>query len=130
MFGGFGALLGRELRLALRHGSDTIMVLGFFVIAVALFPFGVGPAPDVLARIAVGILWVSALLAALLSLDRLFQQDYDDGSLDLLAACADPDRDRRACQVRGALADHRASLGHPRAGVGAADAPRSGEPMG
>ncbi len=90
MFGGFGPLLARELRLALRHGSDTVMVLGFFVIAVALFPFGVGPAPEILARIAVGILWVAALLAALLSLDRLYQQDYEDGSLDLLLLAPAP----------------------------------------
>ena len=86
MSGGFSVLLRRDLRLALRHGSDTVMVLAFFVIAVALFPFGVGPEPKLLATIAAGILWVCALLAALLSLDRLFQADYEDGTLDLLLA--------------------------------------------
>jgi heme exporter protein B len=86
MSGGFAGLLRRDLRLALRHGSDTVMVLAFFVIAVALFPFGVGPEPKLLATIAAGILWVCALLAALLSLDRLFQADYEDGTLDLLLA--------------------------------------------
>ncbi len=81
------ALLGlfrRDFRLALRQGGDTALVLGFFILAVVLFPFGVGPEPEVLTRIAAGILWVAALLAALLSLDRLFQTDYEDGGLDLI----------------------------------------------
>jgi heme exporter protein B len=80
----FLAVLRRDLRLAMRQGSDTIMVLSFFVITVGLFPFGVGPAPQILSTIAPGILWVTALLAALLSLDRLFEADYEDGTLDLL----------------------------------------------
>ncbi|MBL8665540.1 MAG: heme exporter protein CcmB [Candidatus Odyssella sp.] len=88
---GFGALLRRDLRLALRQGSDTATVLAFFVIAVSLFPFGVGAERETLAAIAAGILWVAALLAAMLSLDRLFQADYEDGTLDyLLAAPAAP----------------------------------------
>ncbi len=81
---GFTAVLRRDLRLALRHGSDTMVVLAFFVIVVALFPFGVGPAEKTLETIAAGVVWVAALLAALLSLDRLFQADYEDGSLDHL----------------------------------------------
>jgi heme exporter protein B len=81
---GFGALVRRDLRLALRQSSDTMTVLAFFVLVVSLFPFGVGAAPQTLAAIAAGIVWVAALLAALLSLDRLFQADYDDGTLDLL----------------------------------------------
>ncbi len=85
MTGAF-AILARDLRLALRQGSDVGLVVGFFVLAAVLFPFGVGPEPQLLARIAVGIVWVTALLAAMLSLDRLFQADYDDGSLDLIAA--------------------------------------------
>lgn len=80
----FAAILRRELRLALRQGGDTIMVLSFFVLTVALFPLGLGPAPDVLARIAPGVIWVTALLASMLSLDRLFLGDYEDGSLELL----------------------------------------------
>jgi len=71
--------------LALRQGGDTGLVLGFFVLAVVLFPLGVGPEPAVLRRIAAGIVWVAALLAALLSLDRLFQSDYQDGGLEMLA---------------------------------------------
>ena len=74
----------RDLRLALRQGGDTALVLGFFVLAVVLFPFGVGPEPEILGRIAAGILWVAALLAALLSLDRLYQAEYEDGGLDLI----------------------------------------------
>lgn len=81
----FLSLVGRDLRLAFRQGVDSLMVVAFFVLAVILFPLGVGPEPNVLARIAAGIVWVAALLASLLSLERLFQTDYEDGSLDLLA---------------------------------------------
>lgn len=82
MFGRLAAIVGRDLRLALRHGSDTLLVLVFFVLTVVLFPFGVGPSPETLARIAPGILWVTALLASMLSLERLFAADYEDGSLE------------------------------------------------
>ncbi len=81
----FLALLGRDLRLALRQGSDAGLVLAFFVLAVLLFPFGVGPSPATLSAIAAGIIWATALLAALLSLDRLFLADFEDGSLDQIA---------------------------------------------
>jgi heme exporter protein B len=81
----FRLLVFRDLRLALRQGGDAAMVVGFFVLTVILFPFGVGPEPELLARIAAGILWVTALLAALLSLERLFQADWEDGSLEALA---------------------------------------------
>ncbi len=81
----FTALIRHELRLALRQAGDTGLVLGFFVLAVVLFPLGVGPEPAVLERVGAGILWVAALLAALLSLDRLFLPDYEDGGLELLA---------------------------------------------
>lgn len=81
---GFFHLLRRELRLAFRQGADSLMAVGFFVLAVVLFPLGVGPEPNLLARIAPGILWVAALLAAMLALERLFQSDYEDGSLELL----------------------------------------------
>jgi len=78
------ALIARELRLSLRHASDSMAALLFFVIAATLFPFALCPGPEVLATIAPGIIWVCALLAALLPLDRLFGADYEDGSLDLL----------------------------------------------
>src|SRR5271166_571745 len=80
----FIGLFRRDLLLALRQGGDTGLVLGFFVLAVVLFPLGVGPEPAVLQRIGAGIIWVAALLAALLSLDRLYQVDYQDGGLELL----------------------------------------------
>jgi heme exporter protein B len=85
-----GAVLGRDLRLGLRHGSDLAMVVTFFVLATVLFPFGVGPEAALLARISAGVVWVTALLAAMLSLDRLFQADYEDGSLDQLALSPAP----------------------------------------
>lgn len=78
-------IIQRDLRLALRQGSDSLMVVGFFVLTVTLFPFGLGPESNLLERTAAGILWVTALLASMLSLDRLFQGDYEDGSLELLA---------------------------------------------
>ncbi|MFC1673948.1 heme exporter protein CcmB [Pseudomonadota bacterium] len=81
----FMTLVKRDISLAFRQGMDSLMVVAFFVIAVVLFPFGVGPEPGVLARIAAGTIWVAALLASMLSLERLFQTDYEDGSLELLA---------------------------------------------
>ena len=78
------ALLSRELRLALRHPADTLAAVMFFILVAALFPFGVGPAPETLARLAPGALLAAALLAALLPLDRLFGADAEDGTLDQL----------------------------------------------
>ena len=82
---GFGRLVRRELVLVLRQPGDVATVLMFFVLATTLFPLGVGPDPNILARIAAGVLWVTALLAAMLSLERMFQADYEDGGLELLA---------------------------------------------
>ena len=81
----FLGLLRRDIRLALRQGGDIGLVLGFFVLAVVLFPFGVGPEPEILAASAGGIIWIAALLAAVLSLDRMFAADHADGGLDLIA---------------------------------------------
>jgi len=78
------AVLGRELRLAMRHPADTLAAVMFFVLVAALFPFGVGPSPDLLARLAPGALLAAGLLAALLPLDRLFGAEAEDGSLDQL----------------------------------------------
>ena len=77
-------LILKELTLSLRHAADTTAALLFFVIAGTLFAFSVGPSPAVLAAIAGGVVWVCALLAALLPLDRLFGADFEDGTLDLL----------------------------------------------
>ncbi len=67
-----------------------MVVVMFFVITVSLFPFGVGPETNILARIAAGVVWVCAMLATLLSLDRMFLNDYEDGSLEQLALCPLP----------------------------------------
>ncbi|HTN10046.1 MAG TPA: heme exporter protein CcmB [Acetobacteraceae bacterium] len=80
----FFGLIGREIRLSLRHGGDSFAAILFFFLAAALFPLAIGPAPETLGRLAPGIVWVCALLAALLPLDRLFGADFDDGSLDQL----------------------------------------------
>ena len=86
----FLGLIRQDLRLGIRQGGDIGLVLGFFVLAVILFPFGIGPEPELLRRVAAGIVWVAALLAAVLSLDRLFAADYADGGLDLIALSAVP----------------------------------------
>lgn len=84
------ALLLRDLRLAVRAGGGFGLSLAFFLIVTVLVPFGVGPEGGTLARIAPGILWVGALLACLLSLDRIYALDFEDGSLDLLATAPIP----------------------------------------
>lgn len=105
----FLAIIRRDLRLALRQGSDSLMVVMFFVLTVVLFPFGVGPETGVLERIAAGVLWVTALLASMLSLDRLFQADYEDGSLDLITLSPVP----LPLLVLGKVAAHWLTTGLP-----------------
>jgi heme exporter protein B len=78
------ALLWRDLRLATRAGGSAALALAFFAAVASLIPLGVGTDLKILARVAAGVLWVAAVLSVLLSLDRLFQADFDDGSLDLL----------------------------------------------
>ena len=80
----FTALLLRDMRLSVRVGGGALMGAMFFLIVVAMMPFAIGPDLGLLARIGPAILWLGALLASLLALDRLFATDYDDGSLDLL----------------------------------------------
>lgn len=80
---GLALLVRRDLRLAFRGGTDAVMAVIFFVLAAVLFPFGVGTDPDTLPRIGGGVIWVVALLAAMLSLERMFAADHEDGSLDL-----------------------------------------------
>ena len=84
------ALFLRDLRLAVRAGGGFGLGLAFFLLLAVLVPLGVGPEGDLLALIAPGILWVGALLACLLSLDRIFALDFEDGSLDLLATAPIP----------------------------------------
>lgn len=81
----FWALIKRDLRLAVREGGAIGTALGFFLVVVSLMPLGLGPDLNLLARIAAGILWIALLLAALLSLNRIFEADYEDGTLDVLA---------------------------------------------
>lgn len=81
----FRALLARDLRLALREGGSISTALGFYLIVVAILPLGLGPDLNLLARIAPGVLWVALLLAALLSVDRMFHDDWQDGTLELIA---------------------------------------------
>jgi heme exporter protein B len=81
----FAALLARDLRLATRAGGSAMLALAFFAAVATLVPFGIGSEPKLLARVAAGVIWIAAVLANLLALDRLFQADYEDGSLDLLA---------------------------------------------
>ncbi|MGJ8584834.1 MAG: heme exporter protein CcmB [Marinosulfonomonas sp.] len=83
-------LLARDLKLAMRAGGGFGLGLSFFLIVCVMVPFGVGPDTELLGRIAPGILWIGALLACLLSLDRIFQLDFEDGSLDLLATAPIP----------------------------------------
>ena len=79
-----GALLLRDLRLAVRVGGGALIGVLFFLIVVTLMPFAVGPDLALLGRIGPAILWLGALLASLLALDRLIAADYEDGSLDLI----------------------------------------------
>ncbi len=84
LWAGFRAVLLRDLRLAVRQRGEAALVVLFFVLTAMLFPFGVGPEPNLLARIAPGVVWVTALLSVLLSLERIFLADYEDGALELL----------------------------------------------
>ena len=83
------ALFLRDLRLSMRVGGGALTGIVFFLAVIATIPFGVGPDLNLLSRIGPAILWIGALLASLLGLDRLFQADRDDGSLDLLVLEAD-----------------------------------------
>ena len=84
------ALLARDLKLALRAGGGFGLGLAFFLIVTVLVPFSVGPQSQLLSTIAPGVLWLGALLACLLSLDRLLALDWEDGTLDLLATAPLP----------------------------------------
>ncbi|HBR98654.1 MAG TPA: heme exporter protein CcmB [Gammaproteobacteria bacterium] len=86
----FIALLKRDLLIAYRNRSEVLNPLMFFVLVTMLFPLGIGPSPNLLQNIAPGVVWVAALLSALLSLDSLFRSDYDDGSLEQLVLSPRP----------------------------------------
>jgi heme exporter protein B len=84
------AVVARDLLIAARRRSDVLTTFFFFVIVVSLFPLGVGPEPDTLREIAPGVVWVAALLAAMLSLARMFGADYADGTLEQLVLTPQP----------------------------------------
>ena len=83
-------VMKRELRIAFRSGAEIVNPLWFFLIVITLFPLGIGPEPELLARIAPGIIWVAALLSSLLALERLFRDDFLDGSLEQLLLLPSP----------------------------------------
>jgi heme exporter protein B len=86
----FSLVIGRELRLALRRKGDVLNVLVFFVVVASLFAFGVGPEPNQLRAMAAGVAWIGALLAAVLSLPRLFAADHADGTLEQMLVAPQP----------------------------------------
>jgi heme exporter protein B len=86
----FAAIVGQTVRLSLRAGGGAVVALIFFLAVVTVIPFGVGPDLRLLARIGPAILWIAALLASLLGLDRLFGADREDGSLDLVVVSGEP----------------------------------------
>lgn len=90
MFDAYLAILRRDLVLALRRRSDIFSTLFFFVIVVSLFPLGIGPEMDTLRLIAPGVVWVAALLASMLALERLFSIDYADGTLEQMILAPQP----------------------------------------
>ncbi|MDD9174593.1 MULTISPECIES: heme exporter protein CcmB [Aliivibrio] len=90
MLASMTTIIRRELLIAFRRKADILNPLWFFIIVITLFPLSIGPEPVLLARIAAGIVWVAALLSALLSLERLFRDDFSDGSLEQMMLMPTP----------------------------------------
>ena len=90
MFTAFLAVFARDLRLALRRRVEALLPVAFFVVAISLFPLGVGPEPQMLRQMAAGIVWVSALLASMLSVANLYGSDQADGSLEQMLLSGQP----------------------------------------
>jgi heme exporter protein B len=105
----FLAILRRDLLLAMRRKSEVLTALFFFIIVVSLFPLGIGPEPQLLKKIAPGILWVAALLSTMLSLNRLFATDHADGTLEQLVLSPTP----LGLLVAGKIAAHWLTSGLP-----------------
>jgi heme exporter protein B len=106
---GFAWAFGRDLKLALRHPGETLLVVAFFVLVASLFPLGVGAEPQLLQRIGPGVVWVCALLAAFLSLPAMFASDYADGSLEQMTLSPNP----MAGWASGKIAAHWVATGLP-----------------
>lgn len=102
-------VIARDLKLALRRQADLVSALFFFIIVVSLFPLGVGPEMDMLRKMAPGVLWVAALLATMLTLPRLFGDDYRDGTLEQLVLAPQP----LPVTVLGKMAAHWLTSGLP-----------------
>jgi heme exporter protein B len=117
------ALLRRDLAIATRSGGAAMLGVLFFLAVVAVIPFGIGPDLNLLARIGPAILWIGALLASLLGLDRLFQADREDGSLDMLVMQDWFEPLALTVFVKSIcpLARHRPAAGSRRAAAGPAD---------
>ena len=109
----FWRIFRLELRVAFRHSAEIANPLWFFLIVITLFPLSIGPEPQLLARIAPGIIWVAALLSSLLALERLFRDDLQDGSLEQLMFVAVPLARRCAGEGDGALDGNRSAVTHP-----------------
>ncbi len=105
----FFAIVRRDLLLAMRRKSEVLTALFFFIIVVSLFPLGIGPEPLLLKKIAPGVLWVAALLATMLSLNRLFATDHADGTLEQLVLSPTP----LGLLVAGKILAHWLSSGLP-----------------
>ena len=90
MMGMVAAITARDLKLAMRRQADIVSVLFFFIIVASLFPLGIGPEQDLLRKLAPGVLWVGALLATMLSLPKLFADDFRDGTLEQLVLAPQP----------------------------------------
>ena len=101
--------LRRDLLLAARRRSEVVTALFFFIVVVSLFPLGIGPEPELLRRIAPGVIWVAALLATLLGLPRMFAADHADGTLEQMALSPQP----FALLVAGKIAAHWLLCGLP-----------------
>jgi heme exporter protein B len=106
---GFAWAFGRDLKLAVRHPGETLLVVAFFVLVASLFPLGVGAEPQLLQRIGPGVVWVCALLAAFLSLPAMFASDYADGSLEQMTLSPNP----MAGWASGKIAAHWVATGLP-----------------
>ena len=106
---GFAWAMRRDLTLAWRHPGETVLVVAFFVLVASLFPLGIGAEPQLLARIGPGVIWVSALLAAFLSLPALFSTDYADGTLEQMTLSPHP----MSSWVSGKIAAHWIASGLP-----------------
>lgn len=106
---GFAWAFARDVKLALRHPGETMLVVAFFVLVASLFPLGIGADPQVLQRIGPGVIWVCALLAAFLSLPAMFAADYADGALEQMALSPHP----MAGWASGKIAAHWVATGLP-----------------